>query len=173
MARLYSSYLGCITFAMALASGHAGVADATEPEALSGIVLGGGNTFLAEGSLALQEGRIADGIRLTQEGLKDESDPREAAAGHSNLCGGYALLRDWAHALEQCNMAIELNRTDWQAFNNRAAVYAGLGQFELALADVRAGLELDPKSSILQKSLAVVEHNQKVINKRDHSILRS
>jgi tetratricopeptide (TPR) repeat protein len=173
MAPLHSSCLGCVALAAALGVWQAGIADAAEPEAASTTILGGGNSLLAEGSLALQQGRIAQGILLTQEGLKTATDTREAAAGHSNLCGGYALLHDWRQALEQCNAAIGLDRTDWQAFNNRAAVYAGLGQYDLALADVRSGLELDPQSSILQKSLAVVEHNQKVIKKRDPSVLRS
>lgn len=172
MAHHYRSCLECVALTATLVS-WLGSACAAEPNAFSGMVLGGSNSYLAEGSLALQEGRVAEGIRLTQEGLKDTSNPREAAIGHSNLCGGYALLRDWAHALEQCNVAIALDHTDWRAFNNRAAVYAGLGQYDLALADVHAGLELDPKSSLLQKSLAVVEHNQRVINRRDHSILRS
>jgi hypothetical protein len=38
---------------------------------------------------------------------------------------------------------------------------------------LRAGLELDPQSSTLHKSLAVVEHNQRVINKRSSSVLHS
>jgi tetratricopeptide (TPR) repeat protein len=173
MARLHRPCLGCVTLAVALGSWQPCVADAAVPEAASATVLGGGNSLLAEGSIALQEGRIAEGIRLTQEGLKEPTDPREAAGGHSNLCAGYALLRDWAKALEQCNIAIELDHTKWQSFNNRAAVHAGLGQYDLALADVRSGLELDPQSSTLHKSLAVVEHNQRVINKRDPSIFRS
>jgi tetratricopeptide (TPR) repeat protein len=172
MTRLHSSCLGCVTLAVAL-SWQPCVADGVAPESMSGMVLGGGNALLAEGSLALQTGRITEGIRLTQEGLKDATTPREAAAGHSNLCGGYALLREWAQALEHCNAAIELDPTNWQPFNNRAAVHAGLGRYDLALGDLRAGLDLDPRSSVLLKSLAVVQHNQRVINKRDSSLMRS
>jgi len=173
MTLLHSSCFGCVTLVVALVSCYPGGVDASEPEPLSGTVLGGGNTLLAEGSLALQTGRIADGIRLTQEGLKVAADAREAAAGHSNLCGGYAMLRDWMQALGHCNTAIELDPTNWQPLNNRAAVHAGLGLYDLALSDLRAGLELAPRSSVLQKSLAVVQHNQKVINKRDSSLMRS
>src|ERR1700692_1218230 len=173
MTRLHASSLGCVTLVVALLSWHPRGADAAESEAFSGTILGGGNTLLAEGSLALQTGRITDGIRLTQEGLKTEAEQREAAASHSNLGGGYALLREWAQALEHCNAAIELDPTNWQPLNNRAAVHAGLGQYELALSDVRAGLELAPRSSVLQKSLAVVQHNQKVINKHGSSLMRS
>jgi len=173
MARLHIPRLGSATLTVAFAVWLPCGTQAVEPQAANGTVLSGGNSLLAEGSIALQEGRISDGIRLTQEGLRDVSDPREAASAHSNLCAGYALLHDWAQALEQCNTAIELDRTNWQSFNNRAAVHAGLGQYDLALADVRSGLELDPQSSTLHKSLAVVEHNQKVINKRSSSVLHS
>jgi len=173
MARHYISPLGCVSLILALAGWQPCVADTTDPQARSGIILGGGNALLAEGSMALREGRIAEGIRLTQEGLKDATDPREAASGHSNLCGGYALLRNWAQALEECNAAIELDQGNWQSFNNRAAVHAGLGRYDLALADLRSGLALEPQSSTLHKSLAVVEHNQRVMNKRAPPMLRS
>jgi tetratricopeptide (TPR) repeat protein len=122
---------------------------------------------------ALEEGRAADGIQLTLTGLKDAADPLETAAAHSNLCGGYALLRQWAEALEHCNTAISLDPTNWHSYNNRAAVFAARGQYALALADLRFGLELAPQSGTLLKSLSVVEHNQKVINKRDSATLRS
>jgi len=139
----------------------------------SGTVLGAGNPMLAEGSRALEEGRIAEGIRLTLAGLKDSSDPLETAAAHSNLCGGYALLREWEDALIHCNTAIALDRTNWHSFNNRAAVFAGRGEYALALADLRSGLELAPQSSTLLRSLSAVEHNQKVMMKHDRAFLRS
>lgn len=173
MAHLYMSCVGCVTLSVALASWQPCFAGAVDMEAASGTVLSGGNSLLAAGAIALQEGRVAEGIRLTQEGLKEPTDSRQTAAAHSNLCAGFVLLREWAQALEHCNMAIELDRTNWQPFNNRAAVHAGLGQYDLALADLRSGLELDPRSSTLHKSLAVVEHNQRIINKRDPSVYHS
>jgi tetratricopeptide (TPR) repeat protein len=172
MSNLHCPLFKSAALAAALFWWHGCLAD-TGLQAMSGTVLGGGNTYLADGSLALQEGRIEEGIRLTLEGLKNETDAREAAAARSNLCGGYAMLREWALALEQCNAAIELDPTNWQPFNNRAAAYAGLGQYDLALVDLHTGLTLDPRSSTLQKSLAVVEHNQKLLNKRNSSILHS
>lgn len=173
MAQSHSSQFKGITLAVALCSWNVCVADTGQSQPVSGTVLGGGNTYLADGSLALQQGRIDEGIRLTLEGLKIATDSREAAAAHSNLCGGYAMLRDWALALLQCNTAIDLDPTNWQPFNNRAAVYAGQGRYDLALLDLHAGLALYPNSTTLQKSLAVVEHNQKVLNKRGSSYLHS
>jgi tetratricopeptide (TPR) repeat protein len=171
MPDLYRSRFGWVVPIVALAAWRLCSGGDLHPEA-SGIVLGGSTRF-AEGSLALEQGRVADGIRLTLEGLKDASDAFETAAAHSNICGGYALLQQWAEALEHCNTAIALDRTNWHAFNNRAAVYAGRGQYALALADVLSGLELAPQSSTLLKSLSVVEHNQKLLNKRTSAPMRS
>lgn len=174
MGSLYRSHLACATLVVTLCTGHPCLADDSQAQPTSGTVLGGGNTYLADGSLALQEGRIEEGIRLTLQGLKDlATNTREEAAAHSNLCGGYAMLRAWDLALPQCNAAITLDPGNWQALNNRAAIYAGRGQFDLALEDLRTGLVLDPNSSTLLKSIAVVEHNQKVLNKRHPSYMPS
>ena len=173
MARLHILSFGSVALAAGIALCGPCGAGAAESETTNGTVLSGGNALLAEGSVALQEGRIAAGIHLTQAGLKDATDPREAANGHLNLCAGYALLREWELALQECNTAISLDHTNWQSFNNRAAAHAGLGQYDLALADVRSGLALEPQSSTLRKRLAVVEHNQRVINKRSSSVIHS
>jgi tetratricopeptide (TPR) repeat protein len=173
MARLHKSALGCLILAAVLAAERPCIAGAAEPQAATTTVLGGGNSLLAEGSLALEEGRIAEGIRLTEAGLKESADPLQAAGGHSNLCAGYALLRDWTRALEHCNPAIELDHSNWHSLNNRAAVHVGQGRYDLALADLRTGLELVPQSTMLHKSLAVVEHNQRVLNKRDRALMHS
>jgi tetratricopeptide (TPR) repeat protein len=144
-----------------------------QADATSGIVLSAGNSQFAEGALALEQGRVPEGIRLTLAGLKEATDPFETAAAHSNLCGGYALLHELSEALEHCNTAIALDPTNWHSFNNRAAVYTARGQYALALADLRTGLQLAPQSITLLKSLSVVEHNQKVLNKHNAATLRS
>jgi len=170
---LYRSRLGWVKPIVALAAWQLCGGAEVQADAHSGIVLGAANPLFAEGALALEEGRAADGIRLTLAGMHDSTDPLETAAAHSNLCGGYALLRDWAQALEHCNTAIALDPANWHSFNNRAAVFAGRGQYALAMADLRSGLELAPKSRTLLKSLAAVEHNQKVLNNRDAATLRT
>ena len=64
-------------------------------------VVGPNNSLLAEGAAALEAGRIEAGIQLTLEGLKVATTPQENAAGHSNACAGYVLLKRWAEALAQ------------------------------------------------------------------------
>lgn len=142
---------------------QAGAAD-DSPQSVT--VIGAPNQKLASGSAALEAGRYAEGVRLTLEGLDDVASPRDQAAGHANVCAGYAALKRWQEALPHCNRSLELDRGNWRAFNNRAAVYVGLGMYELALTDVNAGLALAPDSPTLRKSLEVVNEHR-AAQKRD------
>ena len=140
----------------------AGTASAGEPlsDAQSATVIGPANPLLADGTAALQMGRFEEGVRLTLAGLKQPTSPRDQAAGHSNVCAGYAALKRWDEALEHCNRALELDHSNWRTYNNRAAVFVGLKKFELAMADVNAGLELAPDSETLLQSKGVVIQHQ-------------
>jgi tetratricopeptide (TPR) repeat protein len=129
--------------------------------AQSATVLGNGNELLAAGAEALAAGRHEEGIRLTLAGLERPNNPADEAAAHSNLCAGFAALKRWPGALPHCNRSLELDRRNWHSFNNRAAVFVGLGLFELAVADVNAGLALDPGSQTLRKSLEIVHEHRK------------
>jgi len=150
------------------ASGAVFSADATQ----STTVLGPTNPQLAEGAAALVEGRTEDGIRLTLEGLKLPTDPRNKAAGYANLCAGYAMLRMWDEALQHCNTAIELDRNNWRSFNNRAAVHAGKGEYDLAVDDIRAGLDIAPDSRTLTESLRIIQQNKRLVGTRSRSSVR-
>jgi tetratricopeptide (TPR) repeat protein len=136
-------------------------ARAEEPlsAAQSATVLGPTNVLLSMGSDALEAGHFEEGLRLTLAGLDQPNNPRDQAAGHSNACAGYAALKRWTDALEHCNQALELDRSNWRTFNNRAAVFVGLKKYDLAMTDVNAGLELSPNSSTLLKSREVVKQH--------------
>jgi tetratricopeptide (TPR) repeat protein len=122
--------------------------------------IGAPNQYLASGSVALEAGRYEEGLRLSLAGLEEVASFRDQAAGHANVCAGYAALKRWHEALPHCNRSLELDRSNWRAFNNRAAVYVGLGLLELAMSDVNAGLELAPDSRTLHKSLEVVKEHR-------------
>jgi len=126
----------------------------------SATVLGPLNQLLSEGSVALEAGHYEEGVRLTLAGLQRPNNPKDEASGHSNICAGYAALKRWQEALEHCNRALELDRNNWRTYNNRAAVFTGLKQFELAIADVNKGLALAPDSGTLHKSLEVVNQHR-------------
>ena len=145
---------------------------AVEP-AQSATVMGPTNVQLAEGATALDAGRIEEGIRLTLDGLRQPAGAQDKAAGHSNLCAGYAMLKQWNEALPHCNSAVELNKYNWRAFNNRAAVHAGTGRYDLAVNDIRAGLELAPNSRTLLESLRIIEQNRRLMGARSRSSIRA
>jgi tetratricopeptide (TPR) repeat protein len=129
------------------------------PDSHSATIIGSLNPLLAEGSAALERGRFEDGIRLTLAGLEEPATERDQAAGHSNVCAGYAALKRFPEALEHCNKALELDPGNWRTYNNRAAVFVGLKQFDLAMTDVNAGLEIAPDSATLRKSRDVVRQH--------------
>jgi tetratricopeptide (TPR) repeat protein len=138
----------------------ASVAFAGEPATTqSTTILGPVNHLLSDGSAALEAGRYEEGVRLTLAGLEVPNNKRDEASGHTNICAGYAALKQWKEALVHCNRALELDRNNWRTYNNRAAVLVGLKQFALALTDVNAGLELAPKSDTLHKSLEIVKQH--------------
>ena len=64
-----------------------------------------------------------------------------------------------SHAVRELpqHRALELERDNWHSYNNRAAVFVGLGQYELAISDVNAGLEIAPQSGTLQTTRDVIE----------------
>ncbi len=126
----------------------------------------GSNALLSEGANALEAGRVEEGVRLTLAGLKEQADPHDIAAGHANACAGLVQLEQLDAALEHCNVAIEMDSTNWRAFNNRAAVYVAKGLFEQAFRDIKSGLELAPHSRTLQESLRVAQRNKRIMERR-------
>ncbi|HET9863254.1 MAG TPA: hypothetical protein VFP37_07405 [Steroidobacteraceae bacterium] len=135
--------------------------------AQSSTVIGPMNSLLADGAELLAAGHYALGVRITLQGLEQPGTARDLAAGHSNACAGLAALERWAEALEHCNKALELDRSNWRTYNNRAAVFVGLRQYDLAMTDVNAGLELAPDSPTLLKSREVViQHSAAAMRER-------
>jgi tetratricopeptide (TPR) repeat protein len=146
------------------AAGSANADESMSP-AQSATVIGAPNPLLAAGTDALEMGHYEEGVRLTLAGLEQPTSPRDLAAGHSNVCAGFAALKRWEQALEHCNKALELDHGNWRTYNNRAAVFVGLKQYELAMTDVNAGLELAPQSGTLQKSREVVIEHRNAANR--------
>lgn len=135
--------------------------------AQSTTVIGSPNQLLTDGARAMEAGRFEEGLRLTLAGLEQPAAPANAAAAHSNVCAAYVYLKRYDEALPHCNRALELDRTNWRVYNNRAAVFVGLKQFDLAMTDVNAGLLIAPGSPTLIKSREVVsEHHEASVRDR-------
>jgi tetratricopeptide (TPR) repeat protein len=125
-------------------------------------VIGTPSSLLVDGAAALQAGHIEEGVRLTLEGLKTAVSDEETAAGHSNACAGYVLLKQWAEALTQCNAALALDASNWRAYNNRAAIYIGQGLYDLGQRDLEAGLALAPGAATLRESMRILQKNKRI-----------
>ena len=113
-------------------------------------VIGPRNPDLAAGAQELLAGNAEEGVRLTERGLGFARDRNERLTAYSNLCAGYIMLEQLQRALDNCNLAIELNEEHWRSFNNRAIVYIRLGRYEEAERDIARGQELNPESRKLK-----------------------
>jgi tetratricopeptide (TPR) repeat protein len=136
-------------------------------------VVGKSNALLADGAAALEAGRVEEGIRLTLEGLKVAVTVHERAAGHSNACAGYVLLKQWTEALAQCNEALELDESNWRTYNNRAAIYVEKGLYDLAMHDLEAGLALAPGAATLQESVRILQRNRRLLGRQARKVVPS
>jgi len=129
-------------------------------------IVGPDNPLLAAGATALEAGRIEEGIQLTLEGLKVATSAQQNAAGHSNACAGYVLLKRWAEALAQCNASLELDKSNWRTYNNRASIYVEQGLYDLALRDLEAGLALAPGAPTLHESMRILQRNRRLLGRQ-------
>jgi tetratricopeptide (TPR) repeat protein len=171
-----AALISAVLVTAAASGSDMGVALSTEPgtpQNQSATVLGPINPQLADGATALDAGHIEEGIRLTLEGLKFPTETHDKAAGYSNLCAGYAMLKQWDEALQHCNTSLALDPNNWRSYNNRAAVYVGKAQYDRAMDDLRAGLEIAPNSSTLLESLRIVQENRRLLNARSRSAVRT
>jgi tetratricopeptide (TPR) repeat protein len=136
-------------------------------------VIGQTNSLLADGAAALEAGRIEEGVRLTLEGLNVAVTAQENAAGHSNACAGYVLLKQWAEALAQCNAALALDTSNWRIYNNRASIYVEKGLYDLAMRDLEAGLALSPGAATLHESVRILQRNKRLVGRQARKVVPS
>ena len=117
----------------------------------------GADPQLSDGATALSIGNYGEGIRLTELGLKAPPARSDRSAAMSNLCAGFAGTQQYDLALTHCSAALEINDSNWQAYNNRALAHFRLGDLEAAQRDIDRGLELNPKSGQLKRVQQLVQ----------------
>lgn len=133
----------------------------------------GPNALLADGAQAMLNGEWERGIQLTQLGLAITQSRQDRAAALSNLCAGYGALKDYRRALESCDKSLELLDSNWRTWQNRAAANLGLGRIEESLKDIQRGLQLNPQSNELKKTLAIARDREKVQRERLKDLVES
>ena len=120
-------------------------------------VLLGSDPHLSDGATALTTGNYGEGIRLTEIGLKAPPARNNRSAAMSNLCAGFAGTREYDLALRHCTAALEIDASNWQAFNNRALAHFRLGDLAAAQQDLDRGLALNPESGQLKRVQELVQ----------------
>ena len=144
----------------------ADAAGPSSPNATSSTTVIGASALLSDGASALEAGRAEEGLRLTLAGLTESLSARELAAGHANACAALAMLNEWEEALDHCNQSIQIDGSNWRAYNNRAAVYVAKGLYDLAIHDIETGLSMAPDSPILLESMRVARRNKHIMEQR-------
>lgn len=142
------------------------------PQATSSTVLGP-NAMLADGALALMNGQWEKGVQLTLSGLGTTASTADRAAGYANLCAGYIALKKHERALESCDQSLSITADNWRAWQNRAAANLALGRIEESMRDIERGLEINPESQELQKTLAIARSREKLKQERMDNLLES
>jgi tetratricopeptide (TPR) repeat protein len=145
---------------------------AETPSASSSTVIGP-NVMLADGAAALMNGNWQRGIQLTQMGLTFAISQQDRAAALANLCAGFTGLKQYQRALENCDQSLALAEDNWRTWQNRAAANLGLGKIEESLRDIQRGLQLNPDSDALQKTLAIARAQEKLQQERMRHLLES
>jgi tetratricopeptide (TPR) repeat protein len=156
----------------AIATALSSTALAETPAATSNTVIGP-NVMLADGAEALMRGDWERGIQLTQMGLTFAVAQQDRAAALANLCAGFAGMKKYQRALEHCDQSIALAADNWRTWQNRAAANLGLGKIEESLRDIQRGLQLNPDSDSLQKTLAIARDHEKLQQERMRHLLES
>ena len=156
----------------ALTATLSSLASAETPSASSNTVIGP-NVMLADGAEALMRGDWDRGVQLTQMGLTFTVSQQDRASALANLCAGFVGLKQYKRALEHCDQSIALSNDNWRTWQNRAAANLGLGKIEESLSDIQRGLQLNPDSDALQKTLAIARDQEKLQQERMRHLLES
>jgi tetratricopeptide (TPR) repeat protein len=110
-------------------------------------VIGPDNELLTAGSQAMVAGRWEDGVRLTLLGLERPGINDTMRSGAlSNLCGGYAALKQPDLAIEYCTESIELNEFNWRAWSNRSYAYWMKDDYASAGADLERATSINERA---------------------------
>lgn len=146
---------------------------APETSSASSNTVIGPNVMLADGAEALMHGDWKRGVQLTQMGLTFAISQQDRASALANLCAGFVGLKEYQRAIEHCDQSLAIANDNWRTWQNRAAANLGLGKVEDSLRDIQRGLQINPDSDALQKTLAIARDHEKLQQERMRHLLES
>lgn len=116
-----------------------------------------------QGATLIDQGRISEGMAILKAAMAEEDlTMRDYASALTNLCAGYLGLKLYREAVKNCDMALRIRPSLWQALNNRAAAYFGLADYGAAVKDFEAAIKLRPSMDTLRYNLSLAEQRLKM-----------
>lgn len=100
----------------------------------------------ARGNDHFKNGRIEQAIECYKHGIEMSTDPMERSVLYSNLAACWSQQQNWQMMLEAASNAIKDDPKNVKALMRRGLAYEGLEKYKLAMADMKAVLELDPQA---------------------------
>jgi len=92
-------------------------------------------------AIAFEEGRYDDALEIYKRLI--EAEPEEPGL-RTSLAGALGAVGDYEQALEQLELAIELDPLNVEAYHNRAVIHERQGRADLAIADYNTVLRYTP-----------------------------
>lgn len=86
--------------------------------------------------------------------IKEKDDE---AIAYSNRAICYIYLKQYFHAIKDCDRALELDSSLTKAYYRRAIALKELSQFQKALIDFQKVFSLDPTFSLAQKEIESIQ----------------
>ena len=130
--------------------------------------------MLSDGAAAMMSGDWERGVQLTQMGLSSALSQTDRAAAYANLCAGYAALKKYQRALENCDQSSgDLRRQLAGVAEPRRGPPRSRTRSRSRCATFERGLQLNPDSQDLQKTLAIARGYEKLQQERMRHLLES
>jgi len=108
----------------------------------------------ARGNDHFKNGRFEQAIECYQKGVTMTSDPIERSVLYSNLAACWSQQQNWQMMLEAASNAVKDDPKNVKALMRRGLAYEGLEKYKLAMADMKAVLELDPTARTASAAIA-------------------
>jgi len=108
----------------------------------------------ARGNEHFKNGRIEQAVECYQRGITMSTDPAERSVLYSNMAACWSQQQNWQLMLEAASNAIKEDPKNVKALMRRGLAYEGLEKYKLAMADMKAVLELDPQARTASAAIA-------------------